>query len=182
LSKLDVSRTVGWFTSFYPVAIDLPTDGDTAKQIVMVKESARKAADTDAAFGAQRYLARDPALATIRPFISFNFLGDAAAPQLSAPFVRASEFREAQVDAVAPRPVPVDCEVLVVDGCLQCRVTYNGGEFREETMQQFLDNWRRALEQVIHFTAQRQSGAATPSDYTFKELSVQQWEELLDDA
>lgn len=182
LSKLDVSRTVGWFTSFYPLAIDLPDDNDPAKQIVVVKESARKAADTGAAFGVQRYLAHDLVLATIKPFISFNFLGDAATPQLSTPFVRASEFRDAQVDAAAPRPVPVDCEVLMVDGCLKCHVTYNGGEFREETMQQFLENWRRALEQVIHFTAQRQSGAATPSDYTFKEMSVQQWEELLDDA
>ncbi|WP_037867572.1 condensation domain-containing protein, partial [Streptomyces sp. NRRL S-1868] len=52
---LDVSRTVGWFTSIYPVVLEAG-GGDWGRDIRAVKEMLRGVPDRGIGFGALRYL------------------------------------------------------------------------------------------------------------------------------
>ncbi|MGW2182504.1 condensation domain-containing protein, partial [Streptomyces sp. NPDC001732] len=70
---VDTSRTVGWFTSLYPVRLDAqgrtPTDG-----LKQVKEQLRAFPDTGIGYGVLRHLGDEPGLA-VTPQIGFNYLG-----------------------------------------------------------------------------------------------------------
>ncbi|MGW6774110.1 condensation domain-containing protein, partial [Streptomyces sp. NPDC055037] len=71
---IDLTRTVGWFTSIYPVALELPETDDWPATMRSVKRQLRAVPDRGVGYGALRYLsgelAGDP-----DPRISFNYLG-----------------------------------------------------------------------------------------------------------
>ncbi len=88
--EVDVSRTVGWFTSIFPVLLDLggPTDGSPGterpailgNQIQTVRDQLRRVPNRGVGYGILRYLAPDPALraalaAAPAPQVNFNYLG-----------------------------------------------------------------------------------------------------------
>ncbi|MGD9531186.1 amino acid adenylation domain-containing protein, partial [Pseudonocardia sp.] len=84
---LDLSRTVGWFTTLYPVVLDtglppgeeVPTGGPRLAAVVKaVKEQLRAVPRNGLCYGASRYLAGCPDLA-VAPALLFNYLGRFAA-------------------------------------------------------------------------------------------------------
>ncbi|MFZ6010162.1 MAG: condensation domain-containing protein, partial [Bacteroidota bacterium] len=75
LDGIDVSRTVGWFTSKYPVVLDITNADDLRRAIVEVKEYLRKVPYNGIGFGILRYLTRNADAWCIDPQISFNYLG-----------------------------------------------------------------------------------------------------------
>ncbi|MEU4770263.1 non-ribosomal peptide synthase/polyketide synthase, partial [Actinosynnema sp. NPDC023794] len=68
---IDLSRTVGWFTSISPVRLDV-TDLDPARLLKRAKESLRAAADRGLSFGLLRHT-KGHDLGT--PRVEFNYLG-----------------------------------------------------------------------------------------------------------
>ncbi|MCA1217775.1 condensation domain-containing protein, partial [Streptomyces sp. 8L] len=77
---VDLSRTVGWFTTIYPVTLDVP-EGPWPSALKAVKKALRKLPGRGLGYGALRYLsvpgsAAHTALAAApHPRISFNYLG-----------------------------------------------------------------------------------------------------------
>ncbi|MGH3781488.1 MAG: amino acid adenylation domain-containing protein, partial [Pseudonocardiaceae bacterium] len=73
---IDLSRTVGWFTTMFPIALDLPTDDDPGALLKSVKEQLRAIPCRGLGYGALRYLTPTGALAQQpTPQVSFNYLG-----------------------------------------------------------------------------------------------------------
>lgn len=75
---VDLSRTVGWFTTIYPVSLTV-ADGATPRELVKsVRRQLRTVPGNGLGFGALRYLADQPVrerLAGELPQIVFNYLG-----------------------------------------------------------------------------------------------------------
>ncbi len=72
---VDLSRTVGWFTSLVPVRL-VVTEGDPAEALVAIKEQLRAIPHHGIGYGLLRYLHDEGAtLDWPRPEISFNYLG-----------------------------------------------------------------------------------------------------------
>ena len=77
---LDVSRTVGWFTTIYPVLFALPAGNNSEDWIKGVKEQLRAVPNKGMGYGLLRYLSEDEDVVTslqaMTPSqISFNYLG-----------------------------------------------------------------------------------------------------------
>ncbi|MGH4010293.1 MAG: amino acid adenylation domain-containing protein, partial [Pseudonocardiaceae bacterium] len=70
---VDLSRTVGWFTTLFPVA--LPAGPDWASRLTAVKEHLRTIPGRGLGYGALRYLTGNRGLTPLDPQISFNYLG-----------------------------------------------------------------------------------------------------------
>jgi non-ribosomal peptide synthase protein (TIGR01720 family) len=82
LDGVDLSRTVGWFTSIYPVTLEVPDTGDSDWRALIksVRRQLRAIPGHGIGFGALRYLgppaARDRLRAhSARPQVAFNYLG-----------------------------------------------------------------------------------------------------------
>src|SRR5262249_19658134 len=76
----DLSRTVGWFTTIFPVVLELASEqGDMASAIKQVKEQLRAIPQRGIGYGMLRHLreqdgAREP-IRGASPAIVFNYLG-----------------------------------------------------------------------------------------------------------
>ncbi|KFF15005.1 condensation domain-containing protein, partial [Chryseobacterium sp. JM1] len=70
---LDISRTVGWFTSVYPFSLDISDISQPA--LVSVKESLRNIPHKGIGYGILKYLGQGLSSAE-RPSVQFNYLGD----------------------------------------------------------------------------------------------------------
>jgi non-ribosomal peptide synthase protein (TIGR01720 family) len=113
----DLSRTVGWFTSMYPVRLDLdPFDSEeffaggpaVGRVVKQVQAQLRTVPDGGIGFGMLRYLNQDTAaeLAAVgKPRIAFNYLGRFAA-RTAAAWEVAPEYGRGSQPEVGAEPVP----------------------------------------------------------------------------
>ena len=82
LDGVDLSRTVGWFTTVYPVALDVPGEDEPEwrKIVKSVRRQLRAIPGNGIGFGALRYLGSEAVRDRLRtnssgPQIAFNYLG-----------------------------------------------------------------------------------------------------------
>ncbi|GLY47006.1 non-ribosomal peptide synthetase [Lentzea sp. NBRC 102530] len=69
----DLSRTVGWFTTLFPVVVD-PGTGDLGSALKRVKEDLARVPSNGVSYGALKYLG-DARFDASRPQVLFNYLG-----------------------------------------------------------------------------------------------------------
>ncbi|HEY4572345.1 MAG TPA: condensation domain-containing protein, partial [Thermoanaerobaculia bacterium] len=73
---LDLSRTVGWFTTIFPMTLSASPDAAPGDLIRGVKEALRAVPRRGLGYGLLRYLAAAPELAAVPdPEVAFNYLG-----------------------------------------------------------------------------------------------------------
>ncbi|MBD0673127.1 non-ribosomal peptide synthetase, partial [Streptomyces sp. CBMA156] len=168
---LDLSRTAGWFTSLYPVALDVPT-GDWGTALKAVKEQLRAVPDRGLGYGALRHLARDEALAALpAPGISFNYLGRFDWSADGAALVRAVPGGLGGAEAPgAERPHLLDVVARVEDGRLEIGWYHSAGRHRPETVAGLARAMLRALEEIVAHCAEPGAGGRTPADFPLARL------------
>ncbi|MFH8462582.1 non-ribosomal peptide synthase/polyketide synthase [Streptomyces sp. NPDC017991] len=165
---IDLSRTVGWFTSLFPVALDLPDgDGDWGTALKSVKEQLRAVPARGLGHGALRHLARDerPADAPM-PGVSFNYLGRFDWSARGGALVRSVPGGLDGAEAPeSVRPHLLDVVARVEDGELEITWHYSRHLHREETVDGLASGMLRALEDVVAHCAGPDAGGRTPSDF-----------------
>ena len=76
--KADTSRTVGWFTTHYPVLLEINPNKGEDDLIKTVKEQLRQIPDKGIGYGVLKYLNKEDSLLRAKnPDIVFNYLGQA---------------------------------------------------------------------------------------------------------
>ncbi|MFI5977266.1 condensation domain-containing protein, partial [Streptomyces sp. NPDC051452] len=151
---VDLSRTVGWFTTIYPVALDVP-EGPWEAALKAVRKTLRKLPGRGLGYGALRYLsepgsaAHTDLAAAPHPRISFNYLGqwDGAADDEGL-------FRD-RLDGLgadqAPdqeRPHLIDVVAAVSDGELRVEWLYAPSVHAPATVRRLADAFSTALRQI----------------------------------
>src|SRR2546421_5177634 len=173
LDGLDLSRTVGWFTAEYPLALTLPPDGDWGAVLKSVKEQLRAVPHRGLSYGALRYLGDTPEPATApQPGISFNYHGqwDAGADGAGGLF-RSWRGEVGQDQAPdSPRTYLLDITGVVQDGELELGWTYSTGIHDEATVRRVADGMVGALREIVAHCARPEAGGRTPSDFPLAHL------------
>src|SRR6185295_6301773 len=80
---VNLSRTVGWFTTIYPVVLAPPQSASLEEALKTVKEQLRAIPNRGIGYGLLRYLRNDEqtrSLRTTPSLLSFNYLGQFALP------------------------------------------------------------------------------------------------------
>jgi non-ribosomal peptide synthase protein (TIGR01720 family) len=96
IDGVDLSRTVGWFTTVFPIALDLPSeDQDWRGLVKSVRRQLMKVPGNGFGFGALRYLGSPAVRARLAgpgPELAFNYLGqwDSTATDDGSELYRAS--------------------------------------------------------------------------------------------
>ncbi|MFE9428493.1 non-ribosomal peptide synthase/polyketide synthase [Kitasatospora sp. NPDC006697] len=178
---LDLSRTVGWFTSLYPVALELP-DGHWGAALKAVKEQLRAVPQRGLGYGAQRYLARDPELAAA-PGVSFNYLGRFDWTAGDAALVRAVPGGLGSTEPPeAERPHLLDVVARVSDGELELAWYYSTGRHRRETVTALAEAMAAALGGILAHCAEPGAGGRTPSDFPLALLDQATLDQVVGDG
>ncbi len=177
--RLDVSRSIGWFTSVFPVR--LGTHGDLGQAIKSVKEAMRQAPENGAGYGLLKYLGtpeeRAHMAALPQAEIAFNYLGrlDTGARPGALFTADAADLRLSTGDD-APLGALIAIDALVAGDVLQARWTFSAGIFAAETVERLADAAMAELRAILGHC--ETASGATPSDFPGARLSQTQLDGL----
>ncbi|MGJ4946752.1 condensation domain-containing protein, partial [Bradyrhizobium sp. HKCCYLS1011] len=159
---VDVSRTVGWFTSLFPVLLDVGGTAGPGAALKAVKEQLRAVPQRGVGYGLLRYLS-NAAMPEVAPELSFNYLGqlDGAGGEGSLRF--AAEDVGAQQDRRNTRAHLIDVSAYVRDGRLQLQWFYSADLHEAATITALAEDHVAALRALIAHCAVSEGGL-TPSD------------------
>ncbi|WP_327371811.1 non-ribosomal peptide synthetase [Streptomyces sp. NBC_01217] len=194
VAGVDLSRTVGWFTSAYPVRL-VPGaagvgDGPAlAGALKAVKEQLRAVPDNGIGYGLLRHLnaGTAPVLAAgSRPQIGFNYLGrfPAASEGSTTDWAAAPEAAALGSGADETRPVPHVLEVNALtedhpDGPrLVASWSWPNAVLTEKEVRELAEDWFTALRTLAAHAAEPNTGGLTPSDLPLVTLGQEEIEEL----
>ncbi|NIX91855.1 non-ribosomal peptide synthase/polyketide synthase [Pseudomonas fulva] len=180
---VDLTRTVGWFTSLFPVR--LPVAGAVGDTIKQVKEHLRAIPDKGLGFGVLRYLgdaATRQALATLaQPRITFNYLGQfdgSAAREDDALFAPAAQSGGRQVSDQAPLGNALTINGQVFEGALKLDFTFSRQRFAAGTIEELAHAYVGELRAVVEHCLALEHPCLTPSDFPLAGLSQAQLDRL----
>ncbi|MFD4439543.1 amino acid adenylation domain-containing protein [Nocardia sp. NPDC058519] len=178
----DLTRTVGWFTSMYPVALDLSGvdheaawhGGDaTAAVVKVIKEQLRAVPHKGIGFGMLRHL--DPESAALLDGslgqVGFNYLGRVSAGDMADAdhsWLPTADWGEpvAEQDPALPAAAVIDINALATGTGLRLRASfsYASGIIDEESVRELADCWTAALSILADHLRDPAAGGLTPAD------------------
>jgi non-ribosomal peptide synthase protein (TIGR01720 family) len=174
---LDLSRTVGWFTSQAPALLNPGEAGwdelSAGKALMRVKEDLRRVPDRGRGYGLR------PDRATALPQLGFNYLGRQA-PGGSGDWTPAPESDLLPLGADPAQPVPhlLDLDAVVEEGPdgprLVGRWTWAGALLTESEVRELADAWCEALRLLAAHLRRPDAGGRTPADFRLLTLSQEQ--------
>jgi amino acid adenylation domain-containing protein/non-ribosomal peptide synthase protein (TIGR01720 family) len=194
LDGVDLSRTMGWFTTIFPVALDftrpahhppsteaaLPGDADWGATLKSVKEQLRTVPRHGLGYGALSHL-RDavsaPASGEARePQVSFNYLGQfdwqAGAGGLSDAglFHTIPDGLAADADPEAARAHLLDVVGAIEHERLEFIWSYSAEVHHDATVRRLAEHMIGALREIIEHCSRPDAGGRTPSDFPLARL------------
>ncbi|MBA8928840.1 amino acid adenylation domain-containing protein/non-ribosomal peptide synthase protein (TIGR01720 family) [Kutzneria viridogrisea] len=182
-SDVDVSRTMGWFTSAYPVRLDtgfagfdeVCAGGSAAGGVVKrVKEQLRAIPGNGIGFGMLRYLNPETAEALAElgtPEVLFNYLGQTGT-LATGEWSLAPEAAALAPDAPdLPAAHALTINAGVHGGVLTATWTWPEELFTEDEVHDLAQSWTRALTGIAVHAQQPGTGGYTPSDMPLADLS-----------
>ncbi len=176
---IDVSRTIGWFTSLYPVVLNLAEQGDIGYHIRQVKEALRAVPKNGAGYGPLRYTQPRTHLQMHEPQVSFNFISDSDSSSYPAPFAHASEPTGTAFSLLAQRLFDVDFLLSIEDRCLQVEINYDAHAFEQAEMEKLAAHYRSELLAVAAHCLEQEVTTLSPSDIDYSGLSIDELDMVL---
>ena len=170
---LDLSRTVGWFTSVFPVVLDIGGASDSGEALQRVKEQLRRIPRRGIGYGILRYLRGVPELSgEPEAQLSFNYIG-----QLDQDSGQGGLFESALESAGTMRSVRGHrkhlIEVLgnVSQGRLQLSCIYSRAVHERGSIEALAQGFLTSLQELI-VHCQSSSGGYTPSDFPLLNITI----------
>ncbi|MET9443779.1 non-ribosomal peptide synthase/polyketide synthase [Streptomyces sp. NPDC006610] len=181
---LDLSRTVGWFTAEFPLALRVAPDAGWHDTLRSVKEQLRAVPLHGLSHGALRHLLPDSPLAEgPAPRVGFNYHGqwDAGAGATGL-FGAALPPAGSDTDPGETRPYLLDVTGVVQDGRLELGWTYPPAVYDEATVRRLAEEMCAALRDIAAHCARPDAGGRTPSDFPLAGLGQADLDRLVGDG
>ncbi|MEM7187103.1 MAG: amino acid adenylation domain-containing protein, partial [Bacteroidota bacterium] len=176
---IDVSRTVGWFTSMYPFVLDTPAS-EAIDNLIHVKEALRKIPNKGMGYGVLRYLG-DLVVSEVLITMVFNYLGDLG-DGVSSEENDIFEYASANIGSYRHQKnsegTPISVSAMILAGELSLTLNYLESFIDTATAEQIGQRVERYLTRLIEDLAQHTVPKLTPSDLTYKGLSIAQLEAI----
>jgi amino acid adenylation domain-containing protein/non-ribosomal peptide synthase protein (TIGR01720 family) len=183
---VDLSRTVGWFTSVFPVLLDLQETSSLGEALKAVKEQLRAIPNRGIGYGILRYLNENTETTAWfqnlpQPEVVFNYLG-----QFDQTFSESSLFRIAQESHGLThslrdkRSELLDINSFVIEGQLQVDWTYSEEIHHRSTIETLALGFVDALRALITHCTSPSAGGYTPSDFPLAKINQKQLDDLLE--
>ncbi|MGA9379449.1 MAG: amino acid adenylation domain-containing protein, partial [Phormidium sp.] len=177
IAGVDLSRTVGWFTTIFPVLIELEATANLGNIIKSVKEQLRAIPHKGISYGILRYLCDDPSIVNQlhkgkEPEISFNYLGQfSQVLNQTALLQSANESSGNNQSIQGQRSSLLDINAIIAESRLQISWTYSTNLHRGETIEKIAQEFVETLRELIAHCLVPENGGYTPSDFPLIKLT-----------
>ncbi|WP_051776054.1 non-ribosomal peptide synthetase [Paenibacillus tyrfis] len=178
--QMEVSRTVGWFTSLYPFMLDMSGDGDFSYHIKKIKEMSRSIPNLGIGFGIMKHLLVENEKSD-NADVLFNYLGQFDQDIQSEIFEISAVETNNNISGQLSRVHKLEINGMVSHGRLTFSVDYNRCEFKEENIQRFISSFMKHLDDIVGHCTTKKSVELTYSDLSTKDVSREEVAHLLGD-
>jgi len=155
---MDINRTVGWFTSIFPVCLDLTETEDIGMLVADTKDMLREIPNKGIGFELLRLESNLDKIQTDLsiPYeeLSFNYLGsfdNSLSPKNGNVISLASESSGSTVGRLNYFNGRISIDSIIVDGVLHLEWNYDTRRFHEETIKKLANSYLTALESIIAY-------------------------------
>ncbi|MFT9369458.1 amino acid adenylation domain-containing protein [Paenibacillus polymyxa] len=192
LPDMNITRTVGWFTSQCPVLLCMYEPDNLSEWIIKTKENLRSIPNKGLDYEVLKYLSpeslRAPLVFSIEPEINFNYLGQLD-PISSSPYFQLSSYSSAA--SFGPEglgnisPNNELCYALEITGYitrdqLHLSIGYDSARISGQEIQHLAGRYEKHLIRTIQHCIDKKEQLRTPSDFTLKNLKEEDLDMIYD--
>jgi amino acid adenylation domain-containing protein/non-ribosomal peptide synthase protein (TIGR01720 family) len=185
MAGVDVTRTVGWFTAYYPVCLAVKEGAIGLENLKSIKEQLRASSRYGMSYALLRYLCADKitdqSMRALPPAeVVFNYLG-----QFDQTLIEKSKFAPAIEDQGEShsqqemRHCLFEINSKVAAGQFELSWSFSPNLHRRATIEFLAESYLAALRRLIAGCRGATAVAYTPSDFPLAQLNQQQLDELL---
>lgn len=184
-TTLDLTRTVGWFTSAYPIVLDVERGGSVGDRLSRITQQLEAVPRQGVGYGILRYLSPDDnvrraLVASGDPELSFNYLGHVdAGIGPDARFRLAGGRRRRRSAPVNRRTHRLEVNVGISGGCLHASWTYGERVYCPDTIERLAASFLTALLELLPQSRRLASGRRTHPDFPLAALEPAELETVL---
>ncbi|MDQ0416436.1 amino acid adenylation domain-containing protein/non-ribosomal peptide synthase protein (TIGR01720 family) [Croceifilum oryzae] len=178
LEGIDINRTVGWFTSAYPVILDMKHSKDLSLQLKTTKEMLRNIPNKGIDYGIIRYLSKEDLEWNLLPEISFNYLGQFDQDRTSEAFGFSKLPVGEMFSSRSDKLFPIDITGLIEHGRLHLQFSYSTQQYSKETISSIAHSYKNHLLEVMKHCMEKEEVEVTPSDFTSSTLSMDELDDI----
>lgn len=187
---LDVTRTVGWFTTVTPLLLDMSGPEALSKRVQLSAASLRAGLESGWSFRQLRYLGdtkaeQDHLRLEWEPAVSLNYLGQLKAMGRGE---REWSIGAESVGAVrserGKRRYEVDVTLVVVNDELEISLAYSRERYGAERMEELASAYLAVVQQIIQMRGEITESlrTETPPNASLVPLNQQEWDELIEEV
>lgn len=184
IESVNLSRTVGWFTSIFPVFLTLENPDHLGECLKSIKEQLRQIPNRGFDYGIGYYLNSDLTIQSQlknypKAQVSFNYLGQFTSHQIGEMGWKLSQESSGSIHSpLGKRSHLIAIHGIVVDGQLDMEWQYSENFHHQTTIKNLAAAYRDSLESLINHCLSVEGGY-TPSDFPDADLNQVELDELL---
>jgi amino acid adenylation domain-containing protein/non-ribosomal peptide synthase protein (TIGR01720 family) len=185
IEGVDLSRTIGWFTTIFPVCLQLPRATNPGEALRSIQEQLRRLPHRGIGYGLLRYLSQNAEfLGTLQalpqPQVAFNYLGQFGPSQSESSYwKRLTALTGPNLGPQSHRPNLLEIDGSVTDGRLELVWTYSENVHRRSTIETLAEQFADALRRLIIYCSLPNMGGYVPSDFSKARLSQKELDKLI---
>ncbi|MBD2002942.1 MULTISPECIES: non-ribosomal peptide synthetase [Cyanophyceae] len=165
---VNLSRTVGWFTTIFPVRLSLEEASNPGDALQAIKKQLRSIPNRGLGYGVLRYLSKNLEkplqLQMPQAEVIFNYLGQSDQVFQSSLLALAEESSGLVRSPRGHRRYLLDINGIVVGGQLRLNWTYSEAVHRRVTIESLAEDFQERLRSLITHCQTMRSPVYTPSD------------------
>lgn len=163
----EIDRTVGWFTITYPIILNYQES--VSDNIIHTKEMLRKIPNNGIGYSLLDH-------AEIKNAILFNYMGEMDAEKQDL----YNDLPIGSCSSSLNKPdYLLEMNSIITNKKLSVRIKYNKGEFREESVKEFLYKYRDHLNSVLKCCVGQKEKVYTESDWSTEDLDTDDYMKIL---
>ena len=184
-SGVNLSHTVGWFTTLFPVLLDLEGTQTLGEALKAIKEQVRQVPRHGIGYGILRYLHPDEQVqaalaAHPQAQVSFNYLGQFDPMLEEFPLFRVSQLPSGpEHSLMGQRSHLLEINGMVSQGRLHFTWQYSYQLHEAEPIERVAKRFQGALVALIEHCRSEEAGGYTPSDFPLAQLNQEQLDSVL---
>ena len=181
--RVDLSRSVGWFTTLYPIVIDLAENISVVDCLKDVKKQLRSVPQNGIGYGVLKYNTNNKFIGDLPHLaeISFNYLGQfIVGNNTDSTFKFVSDFNSLERAKGNSRPFEMDIVASVVNGKLNTRFIYDKNQYSEDEIEKLGKIYIEEVKKIINESSGN-LGKYAPSDFQDVSLDDEDFDNILEE-
>lgn len=175
--NIDISRTIGWFTSMYPAYFNIEHKNSNSN-IKVLKEQLRRIPNNGFNYSIINFLNNELKYKRNK-YVRFNYLGDYDNLIKTESLKLLNIEFELNSDKDNVLTALIDITAVEINKKLRISVKYSKNRFKDRTVEKFIETYIRTIELFIEQCSNKEYKEFTPSDFEAAEISQEDLDSLL---